>query len=209
MSRSRFPGFDAVAQAPHWDAATREVVLARLSPPGPARFFDEAEFAAARTLCDILLDQDDETRIPLAHMIDTRLAENSTDGWRYADLPEDREAWQRTLAGLDEDAVEAYGATLAELSSSDAMSVVAALQHAPDRWHGLPASHVWSLITRYACTAYYSHPSAWNEIGFSGPAYPRGYKNIGVGAREPWEVRDQLDLDPVPGDMGATPAGSQ
>jgi hypothetical protein len=64
-------------------------------------------------------------------------------------------------------------------------------------WHGLPADRVWSLWTRYACTAFYAHPWAWNEIGFSGPAYPRGYKNAGVGRREPWEVADREDLDPV------------
>jgi len=46
------------------------------------------------------------------------------------------------------------------------------------------------LWTRYACTAFYSSPSAWNEIGFPGPACPRGYKNPGVDAREPFEVRD-------------------
>ncbi len=32
--------------------------------------------------------------------------------------------------------------------------------------------------------------SAWQEIGFPGPAYPRGYKNIGIDRREPFEVRD-------------------
>ena len=48
--------------------------------------------------------------------------------------------------------------------------------------------HVWSLWTRYACTAFYSHPWAWNEIGFAGPAYPRGYKNTGIDARERFEV---------------------
>ncbi len=41
-------------------------------------------------------------------------------------------------------------------------------------WHGQPAAHVWSLWTRYACTAFYAHPFAWTEIGFPGPAYPRG-----------------------------------
>jgi hypothetical protein len=58
-------------------------------------------------------------------------------------------------------------------------------------WHGLNASRVWSLWTRYACTAFYSHPWAWNEIGFSGPAFPRGYKNAGLDSREPFEVRDR------------------
>ena len=54
---------------------------------------------------------------------------------------------------------------------------------------------MWSLWTRSACTAFYSHPLAWNEIGFSGPAYPRGYKNPGIDAREPFEVRDTHPSD--------------
>ncbi len=55
-----------------------------------------------------------------------------------------------------------------------------------------------ALWTRYACDAFYSHPWAWNEIGFGGPAYPRGYKNLGTGRREPWEVVERDAADPVP-----------
>jgi hypothetical protein len=44
---------------------------------------------------------------------------------------------------------------------------------------GQPAGQVWSLWTWYACAALYAHPAACDEIGLSGPAYPRGYKNIG------------------------------
>ncbi|HEV2633587.1 MAG TPA: hypothetical protein VGX23_00480 [Actinocrinis sp.] len=59
---------------------------------------------------------------------------------------------------------------------------------------------MWSLWTRYACTAFYSHPAAWTEMGFPGPAYPRGYKNPGVDGREPFEVRDARPAeDPVSG----------
>jgi len=65
-------------------------------------------------------------------------------------------------------------------------------------WHGLNAAHVWSLWTRYACTALYAHPLAWDEIGFPGPAYPRGYKNAGVDKLEPFEVRDaRPSRDPI------------
>ena len=35
--------------------------------------------------------------------------------------------------------------------------------------------------------AFYSHPWAWNEIGFGGPAYPRGYSRLGAGLSETWE----------------------
>ncbi len=63
---------------------------------------------------------------------------------------------------------------------------------------GLPPNHVWSLWTRYANTAFYSHPWVWNEIGFGGPAYPRGYLNPGINAREKWETTDHRAGDPVP-----------
>ncbi len=44
-------------------------------------------------------------------------------------------------------------------------------------------------------------PVGLDEIGFPGPAYPRGYKNPGIDAREPFEVRDvKPSEDPVRGD---------
>jgi hypothetical protein len=41
--------------------------------------------------------------------------------------------------------------------------------------------------------AYYAHPYAWDEIGFGGPAYPRGYAALNNGAPEPWEPREAPD----------------
>jgi hypothetical protein len=73
----------------------------------------------------------------------------------------------------------------------------------------LPAQHVWSLWTRYACTAFYSHPWAWNEIGFGGPAYPRGYLNLGVDAREKWEHAGASAQDPVPFAVGVERAATE
>ncbi len=139
--------------------------------------------------------------MPVLEMIDARLAEQSTDGWRYEDLPEDGQAWRVTLAALDEDAWAAHDTGFARCDDETRRALIQAVRDLGAKpWHDLPASRVWSLWTRYACTAFYSHPWAWNEIGFGGPAYPRGYKNPGVGRREPWEVADHEDLDPVPGD---------
>ena len=133
--------------------------------------------------------------------IDARLAEQQTDGWRYADMPEDGQAWRDSLRFLDEDSQAAWSCDFAQASAEDQRAVIAAVQDLGTKeWHGLNAGHVWSLWTRYACTAFYAHPSAWNEIGFPGPAYPRGYKNPGVDAREPFEVADALPSDdPVQG----------
>jgi hypothetical protein len=46
-------------------------------------------------------------------------------------------------------------------------------------------------------STFYSHPWAWNEIGFGGPAYPRGYSRLGPGQREHWESPPEFNRDPV------------
>ncbi len=71
----RFPGFDPLDQAPSWDPATASVVLARLEIPPDIRFFTPAEEAVATALCDLLLGQDGELRVPVLELIDARLAE--------------------------------------------------------------------------------------------------------------------------------------
>jgi hypothetical protein len=202
----RFPGFDVIQEADTWDSATSGVVLQRLGLQPDLRSFSPVEEAAAAALFDLLLAQREEPRVPVVQMVDARLAEGQTDGWRYEDMPEDGEAWHRSLAGLDEDARATAGdegvcfANLSEEEQADIIRTVQNLDSKP--WHGMPAGHVWSLWTRYACTAFYSHPWAWNEIGFGGPAYPRGYMRAGVDMREPWEVADTHPEDDPEGTQG-------
>ena len=195
--RGRFPGYDVLDEVRRWDQVTAGVVLARLDPFPDHSFFTPTEFATLDALCDALLAQREEPRVPVARMVDQRLALGETDGWFYEDMPPDGEAWRRTLAFLDDDARAAHGRPFGDLAPEDQADLVQAVQDAED-YHGLPAKHVWSLWTRYACAAFYSHPWAWNEIGFGGPAYPRGYKAMGVGQRERWERAEQDATDPVP-----------
>jgi hypothetical protein len=198
---NRFPGFDVLDQAAHWDDATAAVVLDRLRSPEPPRFFNLAEEAAADALFDRLLDQNpgDDHRIPVTAMVDSRLAEQRTDGWHYGDMPADGDAFKRSLALLDADAVDESGTAFANRgieSQRAQLDAIRRLGSAP--WHEFVAARIWNLWMRYACNAFYSHPHIWNEIGFPGPAYPRGYAALGVGKRESFEVPDARPaLDPV------------
>jgi hypothetical protein len=197
--RSRFPGFDVLGQAGHWDPVTAELVTARTRPQPPARFFTAGETACATALLNLLTGQQDRPQIPVTEMVAARLAAGETDGWRYAGMPEDDQAWRDTLAYLDSDAKQRCGTAFAAAAETNQLALIQAVQDLESgSWHGLNAAHVWSLWTRYACTALYAHPEAWNEIGFAGPAYPRGYKNAGVGKREPYEVPDHRPSgDPI------------
>jgi hypothetical protein len=65
-------------------------------------------------------------------------------------------------------------------------------------WDELPCATAWSVVMRGVLSEFYSHPWAWNEIGFGGPAYPRGYAAFGspeLGEEEHWEAKESVDVD--------------
>ena len=166
-------------------------MLGRLAARHERSFFTEDEEQTCRPLLDRLLAADEgPDKIPLFELIDGRLADGWTDGWRYEDMPPDADAWRASLVELQRRSF----ATMAAAAQNQLLESI----RASERFADMPATRLWGLWMRYACTAYYSHPWAWSEIGFGGPAYPRGYKNIGVGKREPWEVEEVDSRDPIP-----------
>jgi len=149
-----------LTQAKHGDTVTAGLITARTGPPAEPCFFTEAERACAAALLNQLTGQCGEPlEVPLAEMVDARLAAGETDGWHYADMPEDGQAWRDTLGYLDKDAHARCGTVFADASREDQAAIIQAVQDGRE-WHGLSAARVWSLWTRYACTAMYSHPHA-------------------------------------------------
>jgi len=58
---------------------------------------------------------------------------------------------------------------------------------APD-WAELPSQmFMRKTLLREIVEIYYAHPAAWSEIGFGGPAAPRGYLRLGTNRRDSWE----------------------
>jgi hypothetical protein len=50
-------------------------------------------------------------------------------------------------------------------------------------------------MARDVVLAYYAHPTAWSEIGWGGPASPRGYVRLDFNERDPWEAAEAGDGD--------------
>ena len=170
---------DVLANAGHWDPVTRAVVLARVHDVPPLRHFSAEQAEVLRVFLDVALAmEDDDPRVPVLELVDARLAAGDGDGYRYDDMPEDGETWRLLALQLVED-------DFAGLSHDERHGYVSRLHEGEHEWEGLNASRAWSVVMRYALTAFYSHPWAWNEIGFGGPAYPRGYMRLS--GREPHE----------------------
>ena len=67
--RGRYPDFDALSEARHWDETTRRVVLDRVERTPSLRHFTEAEARTLEAFCDTVMAQDGEPRIPVLAMV--------------------------------------------------------------------------------------------------------------------------------------------
>lgn len=204
-TRSRYPGYDVLNKrgTPSWDPITRKVLEQRLATPLQPRFFECKQWAAVNALCSCVVAQSsDRQAVPVAAMLDARLFENQGVGWRDARLPHLREAWRIGLAALDAESRAAHDVTFAELKRDQQMALITAMQRGElhdAHWQGMPPDLFFRervLADLYG--AYYSHPTAWSEIGFGGPANPRGYVRLGKDRRDPWEA-----VEATPGQTAA------
>lgn len=193
----RYPGYDVLAKrhTPSWNEQTRRVIDRRLATPREPRFLDDAEWRTLDSVCDRIMPQP-RTRqpVPIAAMIDEKLFENRGDGYRDHRLPPLREAWRRGLAALDGDARRRHGVGFDALDAPEQEALLHAAQDgllSGDAWHRMDCALFFAKrLLPDIVMAYYAHPIAWNEIGFGGPASPRGYVRMNFDRRDPWEAAE-------------------
>ncbi len=194
-----YAGFSTMAQKRSWEQATRNVVTQRVAETPPIRFFSSQEAALLGAIIDRLLPQDDRSEdrtIPILPVIDERLHQNSLNGFRYEDMPPDRDAYRLGIQAVDEMARSRFEQSFLELTVHHQELILKSLHDGkPDPphpvWQQMPVHRFWALLMEDCVTAYYAHPWAWDEIGFGGPAYPRGYMRLENGLPEPWEKHEQ------------------
>lgn len=194
-----YPGFHVLDQKKFWDAATRELILDRISNTPPIRFFTSAEAVTMEAVINRVLPQDDRTeatRISILPGLDERLYLNRIEGFRYEDMPPDQEAYRLAARAIEAMAQELHHQSFHSLKTIQQEEILQSLHDnkplaAKDQWRKLNLKRFWTMLVSDCCAVYYAHPHAWDEIGFGGPAYPRGYMRLEGGETEPWEVDEQ------------------
>ena len=92
------------------------------------------------------------------------------------------------------EALSAHGCPFCELTVEQQNALLKLMQQGllhNDAWQGMPPKSFFEQrVLNDIVKAYYSHPAAWNEIGWGGPASPRGYVRMDFDRRDPWEAAE-------------------
>ncbi len=200
---ARYPGYDVEAKrdTPSWNEATRQAIDRRLAVPREPRFFTADELITLEAICDRIMPQPgDRPKVPLPAYVDLKLADDIQDGYRYAVLPPQGEAWRRGLRALQEAAHFAFGGPFQSLLPERQDEILRRAQAGAlegEAWSGMPCKAFFEhRLIPDITHAYYATPTAWSEIGFGGPASPRGYVRMALNRRDPWEA-----VEAHPGDQ--------
>ena len=189
-----YPTFDVASKdkwALDWDEKTRQLVSERIHNVPPYRFFSPQEALLLEAVCARILPQYNRPvvqPIPIAPWIDDRLFKGEGRGYRYEDMPDDREVFQLGLAGFEQTAQVLHGASFLALTEERQREVVERVADGDPPgpvWKRLPPQRFFQELVSEVVTYYYAHPAAWSEIGFSGPASPRGHIRLSLGRRDP------------------------
>lgn len=203
LTRGRYPGYDVRSKrdTPSWNDKTREVIAARLAVSSRPRFFSADEWRTLAALCDRVMPQPEgRARVPLEAYVDRELSARKTKGYRLANMPQPTEAWRQGLAALNEVALRERGHAFALLTQSDQDGILRQLAKGSleaAALKGMPAESFWtSHVIHDVLGAYYAHPDAWNEMGWAGPASPRGYVRLDLNRRDAWEPEEAAPEKP-------------
>ena len=194
---SLYPTYDVLSKwdTPSWNDVTRDVVAKRLNQIPPRRFFDERQWATLVAVCRRVVPQPErKDPVPIAPFIDAKVYEGEGSGTRYASLPPERECWTRGMDAIEAKSQHRCGRSFDVLEPVEQDLILRAMEkgdvEAP-AWTGLPSQGFTKhVLFREIVGIYYAHPAAWSEIGFGGPASPRGYVRLAENRRDPWEAEE-------------------
>jgi Gluconate 2-dehydrogenase subunit 3 len=197
--RSLYPHYDVLAKwtSPSWNDPTRKVVGHRLTEVPSRRFFTEDEWATLEAVCDRIMPQPERPHpVPIVPWIDLQVHEDRGTGTRYAGLPPQKDCWRFGIAAIDAEARLRHGRPFRDLDPEQQDLILQAMDEgkveAPE-WERVPSRmFMRHVLLRRVVEVYYAHPAAWSEIGFGGPASPRGYVRLGADRRDSWEGEEDI-----------------
>lgn len=190
--------YRALIASPRVNGRLRDALADRAKPDDPAyqpAALDAVELAILRAVVDRVLPQEGAARIDIAARIDARLAAGSSDGWRFASLPPDRDAYRAALRSLDGEACARWHCRFLSLDGAAQDAILATVAEGGLAGTGLDAAQMtlWFEDLRSdVVRIYLAHPATLARIGFSGigaggDVSPAGFAQVGIDGRESWE----------------------
>ncbi|RKN62894.1 gluconate 2-dehydrogenase subunit 3 family protein [Paenibacillus ginsengarvi] len=196
--KSRYPSYNVLDERDEWDEFTRSIVVSRLGPAEPYGYLTLVEAEMLRAVCASLVYDDKPEVIDyvVRHIDETLVKSRLTgEGQREVGVPPAPELIRQGLKAIEQSVLLLRQASFMSLSEADRAGLLRQMSNSaaepPELWASLPQRQLFQKLCSLTIEAYCSHPAIWSEIGYGGPAYPRGYVRTQLGQLDPWEAKPE------------------
>ena len=193
--KTRYPSFQVMDEHEEWDTHTQTIVSNRLLASEPRTVLDTDELQFLQLVCSALVDDDrgDVMTYVIAH-VGQSLQSSTGEGQRKYGIPEQKKLildgiqylgelrHQAKITNPNLDEAESLTELLSQVSKGTAAHV---------KWSSQLQCEWFKKMLNLTVEAYCSHPVVWSEMGYAGPAYPRGYVRGDIGRLDPWEAKEE------------------
>ncbi|UFJ40936.1 gluconate 2-dehydrogenase subunit 3 family protein [Brevibacillus humidisoli] len=191
---SYYPWYNVWDEHEHWDPHTRQIVAKRRTPVVSHSFLTRDEALLIQTLAGVLTDEyRQEVLTFVTQHIDESLRSPVGESQRKAGVPEKKTLYRVGMGGLNELSHRMYRTDFIGLKRDQQEELLSLLEsgRAPQTpaWMQVQPKDFFKKVLFDVVSAYYSHPLVWSDIGYGGPAYPRGYVRVEKGLVDPWEAK--------------------
>lgn len=198
--KTHYSSYDVMNEKNHWDDHTQQVVHSRLVRERDFQFFTLEEAEMLKRICgDLVGDQREDIIQYVVCHIDETLSSAIGEGQRKVGVPKGKVLIREGLQALNKAAEQRYFLGILSLDSHSRQQLLQDVSQdlatpIPE-WKGIPQVELFKKLLTLSIEAYYSHPIIWSEIGYGGPAYPRGYVRTQLGQLDPWEAQPEQVKD--------------
>jgi hypothetical protein len=193
---SHYPSFDVMNEQDEWDDHTQSIVTSRLNSEISSRFLTAAETEILRQICSLLVnDQTPDVLDFILGHIDQTLHQSPGESQRKVGVPHAPELVRSGLGAIEQGARLKYASSYTDLDIHKQIQylqwISESVAEPKDVWSHIPQEELFKKLMNLTVESYCSYPKVWSEIGYAGPAYPRGYVRTQLGQLDPWEAQPE------------------
>lgn len=194
--QSHYPSFDVMNEKQEWDDHTQAIVSSRLSPVQNYHFLTPDEADLVRQISSVLVnDEKPEVLDFIVGHVDHTLHQSPGESQRKDNVPKAPELIRAGLRAIEQGARALHGSSFLNLEVSDQRQylnrICESVAEPQNVWTSVPQKELFLKLLNLTIESYCSHPNIWSEIGYAGPAYPRGYVRTQIGQLDPWEAQPE------------------
>jgi hypothetical protein len=190
--QSYYPSYDVLTERENWDSVTQNVITDRTNPARENYFSPEDKELLINLLPYLFPSHLGELSIDVITLFENRCANGKVVGYPLGSKLKKLQIIHLGLENMQKQLYTQYETSFSNLTEDMKKKFIEDIQQNIgylNIWEQVNPSLFFKTLMKELVQLVYSDPSIWSDIGYGGPAYPRGYYAFGPEQFDSWEAK--------------------